>query len=366
MILGMMENQNHFLEKQTSVAVQGFCDIETMVEDPDASPADKTDTSMEGLEPVKVMLIVWILRKQATDGLKLITSIEKGPRGNIPFACNSVMRCIVTQQREKQLLEKIKKKELRNAGESAQAFTQFLSSSVATGKKYADVENCWKRKPKLDYLDLDEEKKKTPKRREFSSPIKASSRKHSWYELSNEEEENEENVYEDDSVEGNPQQKGIKEDVQHIYKLMKRVDEVEKNLEETLEGKSSREIAGQQDLLKTIMECTARFEATMSNTPTPEVTALEKETKKLEQQQNDLLEWKMNFSKKVERKIDKLATHGKRMDSQHKTTNKNIEQLMISIAQIGQRCKESTTMSQVTNLMTSQNLMNSDIAQLRA
>eukprot|EP00957_Ditylum_brightwellii_P199041 15172390-Ditylum_brightwellii.AAC.1 len=52
-ILGMMENQNHFLEKQTSVAVQGFCDIETLVEDPDVSPVDKTDTSMESLEPVK-------------------------------------------------------------------------------------------------------------------------------------------------------------------------------------------------------------------------------------------------------------------------------------------------------------------------
>eukprot|EP00957_Ditylum_brightwellii_P048266 3663222-Ditylum_brightwellii.AAC.1 len=114
------------------------------------------------------------------------------------------------------------------------------------------------------------------------------------------------------------------------------------------------------------MEPTARFKATMSNAPTPEVMALEKETKKLEQQQNNLLEWKTNLSKKLERKIDKLATHRERMDSQHKTANKNIDQLMISMAQIGQRCKKSATMSQVTHLMASQNLMNSDIAQLRA
>eukprot|EP00957_Ditylum_brightwellii_P149611 11392750-Ditylum_brightwellii.AAC.1 len=88
MILGMMENQNHFLEKQTSVAVQGFSDIKTLVEDPDVSQADKTDTSMEGLEPVKVMLIVWILWKRATDGSKLITSIKKGPRG-VHYLCTS-------------------------------------------------------------------------------------------------------------------------------------------------------------------------------------------------------------------------------------------------------------------------------------
>eukprot|EP00957_Ditylum_brightwellii_P096045 7317293-Ditylum_brightwellii.AAC.1 len=114
------------------------------------------------------------------------------------------------------------------------------------------------------------------------------------------------------------------------------------------------------------MERTARLEAMMLNAPTPEVMALEKEMKKLEQQQNNLLEWETNFSAKLERKIDKQAPHGEKIDSQHKTTNENIEQLMISIAQIGQRCEESATMSQVTNLMASQNMMNSDIAQLRA
>eukprot|EP00957_Ditylum_brightwellii_P167441 12746721-Ditylum_brightwellii.AAC.1 len=88
MILGMMENQNHFLEKQTSVAVQGFCDIVTIVKDPDVSLADKTDTSMDGLDPVKVMLIVWILRKRVTDGSKLITSIKKGPHGVHYFCTN--------------------------------------------------------------------------------------------------------------------------------------------------------------------------------------------------------------------------------------------------------------------------------------
>eukprot|EP00957_Ditylum_brightwellii_P072136 5483335-Ditylum_brightwellii.AAC.1 len=47
LILGMMENQNHFLENQISITVQGFSDIELMVEDPDTPPADENDTSME-------------------------------------------------------------------------------------------------------------------------------------------------------------------------------------------------------------------------------------------------------------------------------------------------------------------------------
>eukprot|EP00957_Ditylum_brightwellii_P104006 7924301-Ditylum_brightwellii.AAC.1 len=52
-ILGMMENQNHFLKNQISIAVQGFSDIELMVEDPYAPSADENDTSMEGLGPAE-------------------------------------------------------------------------------------------------------------------------------------------------------------------------------------------------------------------------------------------------------------------------------------------------------------------------
>eukprot|EP00957_Ditylum_brightwellii_P097192 7401682-Ditylum_brightwellii.AAC.1 len=44
---------------------------------------------------------------------------------------------------------------VKNAGEAAQAFTQFLSKSPATGTKYTAVDNCWKCKPKLDDLALD-------------------------------------------------------------------------------------------------------------------------------------------------------------------------------------------------------------------
>eukprot|EP00957_Ditylum_brightwellii_P198609 15137102-Ditylum_brightwellii.AAC.1 len=52
-----------------------------MMDDTDVPPADKQDASMEGLVPPEVMLIIWILRKRAPDGSKLITSIEQGPCG---------------------------------------------------------------------------------------------------------------------------------------------------------------------------------------------------------------------------------------------------------------------------------------------
>eukprot|EP00957_Ditylum_brightwellii_P205284 15343182-Ditylum_brightwellii.AAC.2 len=41
MILGMMENQNYFLENQESITVQGLTDIKTFVEDPDFIPTEK-------------------------------------------------------------------------------------------------------------------------------------------------------------------------------------------------------------------------------------------------------------------------------------------------------------------------------------
>eukprot|EP00957_Ditylum_brightwellii_P023588 1780564-Ditylum_brightwellii.AAC.1 len=43
---------------------------------------------MEGLGPAEVMLITWILQKRALDGSKLVTSIEKGPRG-VHFFCTN-------------------------------------------------------------------------------------------------------------------------------------------------------------------------------------------------------------------------------------------------------------------------------------
>eukprot|EP00957_Ditylum_brightwellii_P026804 2027107-Ditylum_brightwellii.AAC.1 len=50
---------------------------------------------------------------------------------------------------------KFRKKEVKNTGVASRVFTKFLSNSPATGKKYTAIESCWKRKPKLDYLDLD-------------------------------------------------------------------------------------------------------------------------------------------------------------------------------------------------------------------
>eukprot|EP00957_Ditylum_brightwellii_P044297 3361348-Ditylum_brightwellii.AAC.1 len=52
------------------------------------------------------------------------------------------------------ITRKFQKKDVKNAGELAKAFNQFLSTLTATGKKYADVDNCWKRKPKLYYLAI--------------------------------------------------------------------------------------------------------------------------------------------------------------------------------------------------------------------
>eukprot|EP00957_Ditylum_brightwellii_P004593 349047-Ditylum_brightwellii.AAC.1 len=52
----------------------------------DLPPADEHDTSMEGVDPPTAMLIIWLLRKRAIDGSKLIASIEQGPRG-VQFFC---------------------------------------------------------------------------------------------------------------------------------------------------------------------------------------------------------------------------------------------------------------------------------------
>eukprot|EP00957_Ditylum_brightwellii_P108633 8286009-Ditylum_brightwellii.AAC.1 len=76
-----MENQNHFLENQISVAINGFEDIILPVEDQDVTPADEVDTSMEGMEPSSVPLNMWLLRERVLDRSKLIISIKRGPRG---------------------------------------------------------------------------------------------------------------------------------------------------------------------------------------------------------------------------------------------------------------------------------------------
>eukprot|EP00957_Ditylum_brightwellii_P021813 1645763-Ditylum_brightwellii.AAC.1 len=121
-----------------------------------------------------------MLRKRALDGSKLVTSIERGPRG-VHYFCTAeekvakmqeyidrLDRIIQTQfgyeDHDKindgnSITRKFCKKEVKNAGVASKAFTQFLSHSPATGQKYTAVENCWKRKHKLDYLALDKMKK---------------------------------------------------------------------------------------------------------------------------------------------------------------------------------------------------------------
>eukprot|EP00957_Ditylum_brightwellii_P181091 13794874-Ditylum_brightwellii.AAC.1 len=114
---------------------------------------------MEGLGLAEVMLLTWILQKCALDRSKLVTWIEKGPRGVHFFCTNEEKKDKMTAHIDllgnimrsqfgyeayndttngEQITRKFWKKEWKNAGEAAQAFTQFLSSSPATGNKYAD------------------------------------------------------------------------------------------------------------------------------------------------------------------------------------------------------------------------------------
>eukprot|EP00957_Ditylum_brightwellii_P190712 14518509-Ditylum_brightwellii.AAC.1 len=159
----MMEAQNYFLGDQKSVAVTGFADIKFHVSDPDVPPMDEDNKSMEGVEPPTVPINIWILQKRALDGNKLVTSIERGPRG-VYYFCTPAERvpkmmeyidsldCMIrTQFGYKEHYEitdgnlitrKFQKKEVKNAGVASKAFIQFLSNSPATGKKYTTVENC--------------------------------------------------------------------------------------------------------------------------------------------------------------------------------------------------------------------------------
>eukprot|EP00957_Ditylum_brightwellii_P002921 223420-Ditylum_brightwellii.AAC.1 len=124
---------------------------------------------MEGVDPPKVPVNIWILHKRALDGNKLVTSIERGPRGvyyfftpeeRIPkmMECIDSLDCMIRTQWKSHHKEILKKGSQKRSG-SSKAFTQFLSNSPAIGKKYTTVENSWKRKSKLDYLAIDNIKK---------------------------------------------------------------------------------------------------------------------------------------------------------------------------------------------------------------
>eukprot|EP00957_Ditylum_brightwellii_P081671 6212720-Ditylum_brightwellii.AAC.1 len=56
-------------------------DIEAYVLDPDVFPTDGEDTSMEGMDPPTIPLLIWILRKCALERSNLIISIKRGLRG---------------------------------------------------------------------------------------------------------------------------------------------------------------------------------------------------------------------------------------------------------------------------------------------
>eukprot|EP00957_Ditylum_brightwellii_P045601 3458816-Ditylum_brightwellii.AAC.1 len=67
-----MEAHNYFLENQRSVAVTGFVNIKHHVPDPDVPLMEVEDESLEDVEPLTVPINIWILRKRALDGDKLV------------------------------------------------------------------------------------------------------------------------------------------------------------------------------------------------------------------------------------------------------------------------------------------------------
>eukprot|EP00957_Ditylum_brightwellii_P192667 14670527-Ditylum_brightwellii.AAC.1 len=151
-----MEAQNYFLENQKSIAGTGFENIKFHVPYPDIPPMDKGDKSMEGVEPPTVPINIWILCKRALDGNKLVTSIERQLRGAYYF-CTPEERvpkmmeyidsldCIIRTQ--------LGYKEYYEIADGNLITRQFCK------KEYTTVENCWKRKPKLDYLALNDIKR---------------------------------------------------------------------------------------------------------------------------------------------------------------------------------------------------------------
>eukprot|EP00957_Ditylum_brightwellii_P180222 13728911-Ditylum_brightwellii.AAC.1 len=94
------------------------------------------------------------------------------------------------------------------------------------------------------------------------------------------------------------------------------------------------------------MERTVRLEAKTPNEASPAMIKLMEETRKLEEQQKEYQDWKKTFSDNLDKKIDNLVLHGEQTDAQMKTTNKNMAQLINSIAQIGKKCEESATIAQ--------------------
>eukprot|EP00957_Ditylum_brightwellii_P033295 2522839-Ditylum_brightwellii.AAC.1 len=143
------------------------------------------------------------------------------------------------------------------------------------------------------------------------------------------------------------------------------MDAVEKNLGKQPEGIRDA-LEDQKDLLKTIMERTDRLDAKTPNEASPAMIKLMEETRKLEEQQEEYQDWKKTFSENLDKQIDNLVLDGEQTDAQMKTTNKNMAQLIYSIAQIGKRCEESATIAQVTTITASQQMLTLDAARLRA
>eukprot|EP00957_Ditylum_brightwellii_P202189 15329019-Ditylum_brightwellii.AAC.1 len=84
----MMRAQNYFLENQKSIAVTGFDNIKHHVLGLEVLLAEEDDECMEGVDPPTVPIHVWMLWKRSPDKSKLVTSIERGPRG-VYYFCTS-------------------------------------------------------------------------------------------------------------------------------------------------------------------------------------------------------------------------------------------------------------------------------------
>eukprot|EP00957_Ditylum_brightwellii_P066773 5067160-Ditylum_brightwellii.AAC.1 len=304
-INAMIEAQNYFLENQKSMAVTGFAVIKHHVPDPDIPQMDEADKSMEGLEPPTVAINVWMLRKRALDGSKLVTSIERGPRG-VHYFCTTEEKVVEMKEYTDRLDDIIRtefgyddhfeitdgssitrkfcRKEVRNAGVASKAFTQFLSNSPATGKDYTEVDNCWKRKPKLDYLVLDEMKKnkkndrasKTKQQGATKKAMKslANTKNEDWAEmdLSSEDdsdgEDDDDAFFDDDDA---VQPENHDDGTVIIQELAQRLDAAEKQIENHQKHPMGGEGDKHTDLLKTILERTAKLEAQRTSSTPKEV-----------------------------------------------------------------------------------------------
>eukprot|EP00957_Ditylum_brightwellii_P010005 754983-Ditylum_brightwellii.AAC.1 len=207
------------------------------------------------------------------------------------------------------ITRKFCKKEIKNAGVALKAFTQFLSHSPATGQKYTEVENCWKRKPKLDYMALDEMKKSKddrPKPKEQVAKKKAQKQfreneKEKWADMdlslekSNEEVDNEEDANYDTF-----QPESHDDGAVIIQELAQCLDAAEKKIESHHQQPMEKDGNKHLDLLQTILERTAKLEEQRTSSTPKEVIQMMENTMLMEKKQKEYEDWQKQMLEQID------------------------------------------------------------------